>query len=356
MDNERENQEGIAAPAPPRGRGRRLAFRVLLACVLAGMVLGTGYFAMWTLLPASREERAILIQIPRNSGAQEIARRLHDLGLIRNATTFLAAGYVLGELGNLKAGEYELNTKMSPVEILDKLARGDVTAYWITVPEGATVADIARTLEKQKLVRAERFVTLARRAGLRLGARYHVPNRNLEGYLFPDTYRIEREVSEERLIGQMLAEFERQVLRGLAAEIAHRGNGLSVEESIILASLVEREARVPSERARIAGVLANRLRKGMRLECDATIQYALGETKPRLTYDDLKIDSPYNTYRHAGLPPTPICSPGRDSIRAALQPEKHDYLFYVADGKTGGHLFSRTFAEHKAAIRKVRGG
>lgn len=328
----------------------------MAALVAMAIATGVGLGAVWTLMPASRQKKTVIVEIPRRCGAREIAHRLRSLGLIRSQWAFLAVGRLLGELGHLQAGEYELDPTMSPVEILDKLSRGDVRAYWITIPEGTTLRDVARILEQQRLADPTRFMLLATRAGLRLGSDYGITRRNLEGYLFPDTYKVPRGMSEEQLVRMMLAAFRREVLRGMREEIQTRTNGLSVEDSIILASLVEREARLPEERARIAGVLLNRLRRGMPLECDATVQYALGKTKPRLLYEDLKIDSPYNTYRHAGLPPGPICNPGRAAIRAALKPEKHDYLFYVADGKTGGHLFSRTFAEHQAAIRRVRGG
>jgi UPF0755 protein len=329
--------------------------RLLIALALLAAIASVGYFGIWTLMPVSEEKKTVIVEIPRNWGARKIAERLYDRGLIRNRTTFLVAGRVLGDLQHLKAGEYELSPSMTPVEILDKLARGDVKAYWVTVPEGSTIRDIAGIFHKMRLINPTRFVTLATRGGMRIGADYGVPRRNLEGYLFPDTYKVPRAATEQQIIRSMVRSYQQQVERGLAQEIAARTNGLTLGETIVLASLVEREARLPDERARIAGVLVNRLRKRMRLECDATVQYALGKTKERLLYKDLQVDSPYNTYRNAGLPPSPICSPGLASVRAALSPEKHDYLFYVADGKTGGHLFTRTFSEHKAAVRKVRG-
>ncbi|HOM80242.1 MAG TPA: endolytic transglycosylase MltG [Armatimonadota bacterium] len=347
--------ETEADPAAPRRQSiwRRLAVAIALLAALAG----AGYFGVWTLMPVSTDEKkVVIVEIPRNWGARRIADRLHERGLIRNRTAFLLAGHLLGDLQHLKAGEYELSPSMTPVEILDKLARGDVKAYWVTVPEGVTIKEIAAIFHKMRLIDPTRFVTLATRGGMRIGAEYGVPRKNLEGYLFPDTYKVPRAITERELIRIMVRSFHQQVERGLAQEIAERTNGLSLDETIVLASLVEREARVTEERARIAGVLVNRLRRGMRLECDATVQYALGKTKERLLYSDLKVDSPYNTYLNSGLPPAPICNPGLASIRAALKPEKHGYLFYVAVGTTGRHIFTRTFAEHKAAIRKVRGG
>ncbi|NLC57904.1 MAG: endolytic transglycosylase MltG [Armatimonadetes bacterium] len=347
-----EGARSPEAPAVPPRWEWRLTKVLLFLTALAAFA----YAGMWSLMPVSREEKTVIVEIPRNWGVRQIAGRLKRLGLIRSEWTFLLAGRILGDWRHLKAGEYELSPSLTPVQILDKLARGDVRAYWVTIPEGATIKEIARIFHRMQLGDPTRFIAIASRGGLRLGADYGVPRRNLEGYLFPDTYKVPRDIDERQLVRAMVRSFQREVLQGLADEIRNRTNGLSVEETVVLASLVEREARLPEERARIAGVLTNRLRRGMKLECDATVQYALGKTKARLLYKDLQIESPYNTYRHRGLPPGPIGSPGLASLRAALNPERHDYLFYVADGKTGRHLFSRTFDEHRAAIRKVRGG
>lgn len=349
---------GNAGPAPdgPPARGRPgFAWRLARVAALLIAVGGVAYTGIWSLMPVSREKKTVIVEVPRNWGVRRIARRLKRLGLIRSETAFLLAGRILGDWRVLKAGEYELSPSLSPVEILDKLARGDVRAYWVTIPEGSTIRDMAAILHQMRLADPNRFTTLATRGGLRLGADYGVRRRNLEGYLFPDTYKVPKGMTERQMLQAMVRTFQRQVLHGLRNEIESRTNGLSLDETIVLASLVEREARVPEERARIAGVLLNRLRRNMKLECDATVQYALGKTKPRLRYKDLAIDSPYNTYRHRGLPPGPICNPGLASIRAALRPEAHGYLFYVADGQTGRHIFSRTFDEHRAAIRRVRG-
>lgn len=356
MPEEVEEQVAVTVPDGPveRPRGASLWRRLLAALFILAAMAGAGYLAFWSLQPVSKQKKEVLVEIPRNFGSRDIAGRLRSLGLIRSEWTFLAAGRVLGDLSHLKAGEYELDPSMTPVEILDKLARGDVKAYWITVPEGATGVEIGRILGKDGLVNPARFATLARQGGLSLGPGYRVPGRNLEGYLFPDTYKVPKQTTEREIIRRMIRGFDQQVTRGLAAEIAGRTNGLDFADSITLASLVEKEARLPAERARIAGVLVNRLKRHMHLECDATVQYALGYHKKRLLYKDLEVDSPYNTYKNAGLPPGPICNPGTDSIRAALRPERNPYLYYVADGKSGGHLFSRTFDEHRAAIRKVR--
>jgi len=180
-----------------------------------------------------------------------------------------------------------------------------------------------------------------------------IPGDTLEGYLFPDTYRIESSQSERGIIAQMLRRFDRVVWQDLFdGRPAYQGRTIS--DIIVLASLVEAEAKRDDERPTIAGVFVNRLARGQRLECDATVQYALGENrKPRLMHEDLLIESDYNTYLHPGLPPGPICSPGEASIRAAMSPADVPYLYYVA-GPDGSHVFSRTFADHQAAIARLR--
>jgi len=173
-----------------------------------------------------------------------------------------------------------------------------------------------------------------------------------EGWLFPDTYRFPVGASETSIAARMLSNFKERVSGPLADSV--RASGRPLSEIVVIASLVEREARTDRDRPMIAGVIENRLRKGMRLEIDATVQYARGAHAARLLYRDLRVDSPYNTYRHAGLPPGPICNPGLPSLEAAARPARHDYLFYVL-GKDGrNHEFSRTYAEHLERIRRIR--
>ena len=206
-----------------------------------------------------------------------------------------------------------------------------------TVPEGYTVRQIARRLAERGMADETQFLSLARTQG----RTFHVdgwtpPDANLEGYLFPDTYRIPRGTTPRQIIAQMLGEFHSRVVLPHQADFARYPGGLPA--AITLASLVEREAEVDADRPLIASALDNRLKQGMRLQCDATVQYALPEHKSRLFYGDLRVNSPYNTYLHAGLPPTPIASPGLPSIEAALHPAQTDYLFYVARPGRQPHL------------------
>jgi UPF0755 protein len=219
----------------------------------------------------------------------------------------------------------------------------------VTFPEGYTLKKIAARLKEKGLIQDEKsFLMLTKTQGKSFKAGFPLPA-NLEGYLFPDTYTFAQGADEKTIVQTLLSTFERKVAAKITA------SGKPVNETLIKASLIEREAEVEEDRAKIAGVIENRLKKSMRLQIDATVQYALPEHKPRLLFADLKFKSPYNTYLHKGLPPGPICSPGLPSVEAALAPERSSYLFYVAgkDGKK--HLFATTFAEHQRNIKSVRG-
>ncbi len=220
----------------------------------------------------------------------------------------------------------------------------------VTFPEGFTLEKMAARLVDKKVILSEKtFLALTKTQGKLFKASFPLP-KNLEGYLFPDTYVFLSGADEKKVIQTMLSNFERKVGPKIA------DSGKPIGETLIKASLIEREAEVEEDRTKIAGVIENRLKKNMRLQIDATVQYALPEHKSRLFFADLKFKSPYNTYLNKGLPPGPICSPGIPSIEAALNPEKSNYLFYVAgkDGKK--HLFAQTFAEHQKNIKSVRGG
>ncbi len=283
----------------------------------------------------------------------EVASTLWERGLIRNRSTLVAAAYLTGKWRCIQAGRHELDGSMSPLDMLDALCRGSRTAWrWITIPEGYNLRQTARKIEEDRLGSAREFLAAARSPG-RFQIAFPRPRESLEGYLFPDTYRVDSGETEEQIIEQMLRRFEEVVWKGLfEGRVEH--DGRSLRDILILASMVEWEAQLDEERPKIAGVLLNRLNRGQKLECDATVQYALGEgRKSQLMYDDLMVESEYNTYQREGLPPGPICNPGEASLRAAMDPAKVPYLYYVAR-PNGSHLFSKTFAEHQAAIARVR--
>ena len=336
-------------------RRRKLPLRWLVAGLLALLLLPPFAFGLWFLLslrPPEGGGSAAFFAVRRGETLASVARRLEERGLVRSARAFLLLARLKGLDREVKAGGYRLKPGWA-WEVLDALVRGRREAVWVTFPEGFTARQMARRLAKLGLADERRFMRLFRMGRRAFPEFAFLPKgKTLEGYLFPDTYLIEVGIDERGIIGMLLRRFEEVVVRGLAGEL--RRSPLSLHEVVTLASLVEKEAKLDEERPLIAGVLLNRLRRGMRLECNASLLYVLGEPKLWLTKRDISIDSPYNTYRRPGLPPGPICNPGRPSILAVLKPKRTDFLFYVAR-PDGRHYFSRTYREHlkfKARAKK----
>ena len=285
--------------------------------------------------------------VPSGATGHEIATLLVRDGVIASPLTFEMLARLKGQQSSMHAGEFRFAPHRTQSEILRQLvAGGGQTALWVTIPEGFTAKQIAATLEARNLGRASDFERRFARDSLTLdGAR----TPTLEGYLFPDTYLVPTHAEPDQIIKLFTDQFAAK----LPPEAAKRAKalGLTVPQIVTLASLVEREGKADDERPLIAGVYYNRLRRGMPLEVDASIEYVLPRHKDVITYADLAIDSPYNTYKHAGLPPTPIANPGLPSLRAALFPKSTDYLYYVYMGN-GHHAFSRTLAEHDANVAR----
>ena len=331
------------------------ALFVTIAAVCA-VLLALAALVADLLLPATTDRHAplVLISVPPGASARQIGDILAAKGLVRKPESFVVAARIDGLSGKMKAGRYELSPAMPPRQMALLLAEGLTANDVLTIPEGFTVSQIARRVGAQRLGNEAAFLALARAQG----RTFHVgnwtpPAANLEGYLFPDTYRVPRGTTERDLVSLLLADWVKRVGPVRLREMSRFPGGAA--DAVNLASLVEREAETEADRPLIASVLLNRLQKNMRLQCDATVQYALPEHKTRVMYADLKVVSAYNTYLHAGLPPTPICSPGLPSLDAVLHPARTDYLFYV--GRPGGsHIFTRTLAEHERAIASVRSG
>jgi UPF0755 protein len=263
------------------------------------------------------------LRIPEGASITRVGQLLEEKHLIRSAGYFKKVA-----TGTILPGIYAFSPSDTPEAIYQKLNHGEVAATRVTIPEGFTLKKIAARLKERGVLPDDaEFLQLAE---------------GLEGQLFPDTYAFAKNITPKEVLSLLTGQFEKQT------------KSLSLTpEALIVASLIEREAEIDEDRPRIAAVIYNRLKKNMRLQIDATVQYALPEHKGRLLFSDLKINSPYNTYLHAGLPPGPICNPGLPSIKAALAPEKHDFLFYV-QGTSKGHIFAKTFAEHRANIARVR--
>lgn len=317
------------------------AFVFLIVCGIIGI----------TTIDTINVKNEIAVSIAKGSGAKSIAKVLKEKKIIKSKFAFVQYIKKQNASENLRPGNYKFGPgNISFDDILQKLKKGAVNedSISITVPEGYTVSETADILEAKGLVEKEIFLAYIGKMEppyeyISKGIDY----KQLEGFLFPETYFIPLSWNEKEIVNMMLKQFDKvwtDEYQKRAEELK-----LSVKEVITIASLIEREAVLDSERKLISSVIYNRLKIGMPLQIDATIQYLLPEQKEKLLYKDLEIDSPYNTYKNKGLPPGPIASPGKASIEAALYPEKTDYLYYRAKVVGNGeHYFTKTFDEHKS--------
>jgi UPF0755 protein len=330
----------------------RSGFVKRLGLGLCGLAaLSPLYLWLYYHAPAGRTGEPQIVTIAPGAGVQQIAAQLAQAGVIRHRGMFLFYVTLTRAASRLQAGEYALRSTMSPAQIIDTLRYGRVVRHALTIPEGSTLRDIAGLTTTRGLGSRQDLLALAYDAWFIASLGFTAPS--LEGYLFPDTYRVPRGITARALLTLMV----RTLRDHYTTEIAARGRhlGLTQHEVLTLASLIEKEARVDEERALIAAVFHNRLRRGMRLECDATVIYALGERfDGNLRKEDLQVDSPYNTYRYAGLPPGPIANPGRRSLEAAVAPAPVDYLYFVATKQQGTHQFSTSLEEHNRAVRQYQ--
>ncbi|AZK48980.1 endolytic transglycosylase MltG [Paenibacillus lentus] len=335
---------------------------LLLLFIGAGAIAAYGYVQMQ---PMKRSEQPVKITIEPGTGTATIANILEEQGLIKNSFLFKSYLKWKTEGNRFQAGVYEIQPGVTYDEIIQKLNRGDVVKAEMirfTIPEGYTVKQMAERLAEAEYVNKEVFLNLVKEAnGIEEAILPNIPesselNYRLEGYLFPETYELEKGSSEADIISRMLQETDKRIRNIPDFDQKLKARGLNFNQLMTVASLVEREVVVDSERSLVAGVIYNRIAKDMKLEIDATVQYLLEKPKERLLYKDLQsVDSPYNTYMYKGLPPGPISAPSLKSIEAALDPKPSDYLFYVTkkDG-TGEHLFAKTYAEHLQNIKKSK--
>jgi UPF0755 protein len=330
--------------------------RVLLLAIvllLAGVAGAFFWFRGQLTRPyKGYEPSEVFVEIPPGSTESAIGRRLVDAGVVRDRMVFRMAVRATGAGRRLQAGEYRFDQPMTPLEVIGKLARGDVFLLQVTFPEGLNARDMAAIYERRGFGSASEFLAAAGNpapiAALDPAAA------DLEGYLFPDTYALPRSAGAAGLVAQMVGRFEQAFGPALRAQAAARG--LTVRQTVTLASLVEKETGRPEERTLVAAVYANRLRIGMGLQCDPTVIYALqkaGRYNGNLTRADLQFDSPYNTYRYPGLPPGPIASPGVASLEAALNPADVRYIYFVSRND-GSHAFASTLAEHNRNVQRYQ--
>jgi UPF0755 protein len=292
----------------------------------------------------------VFVEIPPGSGVAAIGERLAAAGVVAHPLIFRVAARMSGVERSLQAGEYRFAEPATPAEVVTRLAKGDVYTRAVTFREGLTIWDMADVFAAAGLGTAEEFLREARDP-----ARIQSVDpdaRSLEGYLFPDTYQLPRAAGAKGTVDAMVAGFLRAYDGDLRAAATARG--LSAREVVTIASLVEKETAAAHERAIVSAVYQNRLKIGMGLQCDPTVIYALrlaDRWNGNLTRDNLRIDSPYNTYRYAGLPPGPIASPGRASLEAVIRPSSDKYLYFVSRND-GTHVFATTLAEHTRNVQQ----
>jgi UPF0755 protein len=320
-------------------------FKVFARLIVIGLIVAAGLVAYALLLPAGPHEEK-LVQLRPGSSAKRIAADLQKAGIIRSQYAFLLWHQLHGRKP-LKAGEYSFDHPARVREVYDRIARGDMFVRLLVIPEGYNMFDIAGAIEQAGLGKRDEFLKVAR-ADIALIHDLDPQATSLEGYLFPDTYRVTRT----------------QTLHDIAAAMVHRfrqaaqNAGLTKDfhDTVTMASIVEKETGAPEERPEVASVFYNRLSRHMVLATDPTVIYAAllnNRYRGTIYRSDLQYDSPYNTYRNQGLPPGPICNPGRASLQAALHPASTDYLFFVSDNR-GHHNFSRTEAEHARNVAAYR--
>ncbi len=316
-----------------------IRFAAVLALVFAAV---SAYLLYMPLRPKGAE---VFVDLPSGTTARAMASKLEAADVVRSRYAFLLLRRWKG--GRLKAGEYRFAGPASAAEVYRRIAQGDVFTLAVTVPEGYNLFDIAKAVEGAGLVPAPEFLKGAH-TNTDLIAAWSPGAKSLEGYLYPDTYRFSRHATVRGMQETMVRRF-----RLAATQIGVRGN---MARTIVLASLVEKEVRYDDERAMAAGVFENRLRAGMPLQTDPTVIYAAeldGRWQGVIHRSDLDADSPYNTYRHGGLPPGPICSPGAAALRAAMRPAETANLYFVA-GEGGHTRFSQSLQEHAAQVQSYR--
>ncbi|RII31859.1 endolytic transglycosylase MltG [Clostridium chromiireducens] len=327
-----------------------IMFTILIAVVLIG--IGTLFYYFQGLNTVNKENSYLIIN--SESSLDDISKQLQDKSIIKSKDTFLLYTKLNRFSNNIKGGNFIVKPNTSYKELSLKLQSSQSDFTVVTIPEGFSFYQIAERLEKNTSIKKEDFL------GVRISnltTNSLVLNKTniyygLEGFLYPDTYYVPNGATEKEIANLMFDRFN-SVFSDKYVDRA-KELGLDINDVITIASLIEKEAANDSERSKIAGVIYNRKEKGIPLQIDASVIYAItkGEsTMKKVLYDDLKVQDPYNTYVNKGLPPGPIASPGKPSIEAALYPEEHDYLYYVVNG-SGGHVFSKTYEEHLNNVKK----
>jgi len=328
---------------------RNKVLLIALSVILIFLIFSTYWFL---LRPPSDTLLKKVIYIRKGTNLRQISEILRQERVIRNSRFFLLLATILGKKDKVRAGEYEFHTRMLPFEVLDILVKGQVKRHLVTIPEGYTLSQIAQQLEDLNIVKKKEFIQKATSPPFisSLGLS-DLTGPTLEGYLFPDTYHLIREMAPEEVIQLMVLRFKK--VFGPQLITMSFQSGISQKDAVILASIIEKETSLSEEKSLISAVFHNRLKKKIPLQSDPTVIYGIKNFNGNLTKGHLIKPTPYNTYLKTGLPPTPICNPGRESLLAALQPAPVSYLYFVSKND-GSHFFSSDIEEHNRAVWKYQ--
>lgn len=314
---------------------------ITLSCVAVLVTVHTCSFLRTPVTPPG----PVQVDIAYGQSAWEIAQALEGHGVIRDARTFIAVATLSGKAKRLQAGSYVFEGTHVPLDIMDMLFRGETLKYTITIPEGYAIHQVADAVSRTGLLSRDTFIKSATNPDTAAFFKANAPT--MEGFLYPDTYFLAPHMTPLEVMAKMVDRFRKVYTPGMEQRASQLG--MSRLEVLTLASMIEKEASVQKEKPLISSVFHNRLMRGMRLQSDPTAIYGIEGFSGRIGHEDLLRESPYNTYRHTGLPPGPICNPGVESIKAALWPARSNYLYFVSRGD-GTHLFSNTLEEHNRAI------
>jgi UPF0755 protein len=356
------NRQPPLSPKPMPQAGKQPAhgpkWGAIAVVVVVGVVLVAIAVTAFVLLrPESNVPagKPVTVHIAKGIGSSGVARTLVGAGVIRNSAMFLLMAKAAGASDGLKPGTYELSTGMPNNLVIQQLLRGPQPVYYdVTIPEGFTIRQMASRLAKQAHIPEDEFLTLATTGAPKFAADHpyleNAFNGSLEGFLFPKTYRIKKGTSAEQVISMMLNQFDTETAK-LDLSYATSKN-LTLSDVVIIASILERETKLPQEYPLVASVIYNRLRVKMRLGLDSTVFYGLPEGQTTISKADLANVTPYNTYRKSGLPAGPISNPGLDALKAAASPASTPYLYYVLTSKDGSQTFTTNYKDFLKAVQK----
>lgn len=335
---------------------KNINWKIIGITIVLLILLAVGYVYIQIGPYNKNSKKDILVEIPNGATLTKVSSILEENKLIKNKVLFKVVSKFKEDNNGVKAGKYLLSQKYSNSEILDILISGKTynDGIKVTIPEGSTYKEVIKYLTNKKIGKVEVYEELINNPKEFYDKYKFLDEKDittLEGFLYPDTYYFEKDMSEKDVISAMLKRFSEVYTPELKEK--QKKMGLTLQQVINMASIIEKEAVKDVDRPKIAGVFYNRLEIGMPLQSDATIQYIFDERKHIVSYSDLKIDSPYNSYLNKGLPPTPIANPGIKSIEAALEPEDNDYLYFVAT-VDGGNNYSKTYDEHLKYVKEYK--